>query len=450
MARRARHGGDGDGNFWLDSPEVARGELKTPEIGTEVFFFPAASHAEKDGCFTNTQRLLQWHEKAIEPPGDARSESWFAYHLGRRLKEKAARDPRPRNAGLNALTWKYRTIGPDQEPDINDVLQEINGRRVADASLLPGFHALASDGSTLCGCWIYSGVYPAPDRNRARERQPAGKYGHGWGFAWPADRRILYNRASARPDGKPWSERKKLVWWDAERREWAGDDVADFGRTKAPDYVPPRDAKGDQALRGDAPFLMHADGRGWIWVPSGLKDGPLPAHYEPLESPVQNRVYPQQENPVADPKKRPDNAYARSPGDDQYPYVLTTYRLTEHHTAGGMSRTLSHLAELQPELFCEMSPELAREVGAGHRQPVVISTPRGSITARALVTTRIRPLRVQGRVVHQIALPYHWGQRGIVRGDVVNDLLAISEEPNVKIMESKALVCSIDPVRDAV
>ncbi len=436
--------------FWLDSPEVARGELKTPEIGTEVFFFPAASHAEKDGCFTNTQRLLQWHEKAIEPPGDARSESWFAYHLGRRLKEKAARDPRPRNAGLNALTWKYRTIGPDQEPDINDVLQEINGRRVADASLLPGFHALASDGSTLCGCWIYSGVYPAPDRNRARERQPAGKYGHGWGFAWPADRRILYNRASARPDGKPWSERKKLVWWDAERREWAGDDVADFGRTKAPDYVPPRDAKGDQALRGDAPFLMHADGRGWIWVPSGLKDGPLPAHYEPLESPVQNRVYPQQENPVADPKKRPDNAYARSPGDDQYPYVLTTYRLTEHHTAGGMSRTLSHLAELQPELFCEMSPELAREVGAGHRQPVVISTPRGSITARALVTTRIRPLRVQGRVVHQIALPYHWGQRGIVRGDVVNDLLAISEEPNVKIMESKALVCSIDPVRDAV
>jgi formate dehydrogenase major subunit len=130
--------------------------------------------------------------------------------------------------------------------------------------------------------------------------------------------------------------------------------------------------------------------------------------------------------------------------------VLTTYRLTEHHTAGGMSRTLSHLAELQPELFCEMSPELAREVGAGHRQPVVISTPRGSITARALVTTRIRPLRVQGRVVHQIALPYHWGQRGIVRGDVVNDLLAISEEPNVKIMESKALVCSIDPVRDAV
>jgi formate dehydrogenase major subunit len=436
--------------FWLDSPEIARGELKTPEIGTEVFFFPAAAHAEKDGCFTNTQRLLQWHEKAIEPPGDARSESWFAYHLGRRLKEKAARDPRPCNAGLNALTWKYRTIGPDEEPDINDVLQEINGRRVEDASLLPGFHALANDGSTLCGCWIYSGVYPAPDRNRARERQPAGKYGHGWGFAWPADRRILYNRASARPDGKPWSERKKLVWWDADRREWTGDDVADFGRTKAPDYVPPPDAKGDEALRGDAPFLMHADGRGWIWVPSGLKDGPLPAHYEPLESPVQNRVYRQQENPVADPKKRPDNAYARSPGDDRFPYVLTTYRLTEHHTAGGMSRTLSHLAELQPELFCEMSPELAREIGAAHRQPVVISTPRGSITARALVTKRIRPLRVQGRVVHQIALPYHWGQRGIVRGDVVNDLVAISEEPNVKIMESKALVCRIDPVRDAV
>jgi formate dehydrogenase major subunit len=158
---------------------------------------------------------------------------------------------------------------------------------------------------------------------------------------------------------------------------------------------------------------------------------------------VPNVVYPQQINPVADAKKRADNAYAQSPGDPQYPHVLTTYRLTEHHTAGGMSRTLPHLAELQPELFCEISTELAREIGAANGTPVTISTPRGSIAARALVTPRMQPLRVQGRTVHQVGLPYHFGGRGLVRGDVVNDLVAISEEPNVRIMEAKALVCRI-------
>src|SRR5262249_32964170 len=186
-----------------------RGELRTEEVATEVFFFPAAAHAEKDGCFTNTQRMLQWHEKAVEAPGDARSEAWFLYHLGRQLKAMAVRDPRPANAALNALTWSYRTEGPHDEPDIADVLQEINGRTVADGRLVSGFSALAADGSTACGCWIYSGVHPEPNRNRANEREARDLYGHGWGFAWPEDRRILYNRASARPDGRPWSERKK-------------------------------------------------------------------------------------------------------------------------------------------------------------------------------------------------------------------------------------------------
>ncbi|HXG69804.1 MAG TPA: molybdopterin-dependent oxidoreductase, partial [Gemmatimonadaceae bacterium] len=263
--------------FWLDSPEIQRGEMRTEDIDTEVFFFPAAAHAEKDGCFTNTQRLLQWHEKAVDPPGDARSEAWFMYHLGRRLKVRAAQDPSARNAGLNALTWDYPTSGPHDEPDVDCILREINGRMVTDGSLLDGFTALHNDGSTLCGCWIYSGVYEN-GRNRARERHATGDYGHGWGYAWPADRRILYNRASARPDGQPWSERKKLVWWDADRTEWTGLDQPDFARDKPPDYVPPEGAGGDAALRGDAPFVMHPDGVGWIWVQSGLKDGPLPAH----------------------------------------------------------------------------------------------------------------------------------------------------------------------------
>jgi formate dehydrogenase major subunit len=434
-------------SFWYDSPEVERGELRPGDIKTEVFLMPAASHVEKEGCFTNTQRLLQWREKAVDPPGDARSDTWFVYHLGRRLKEKAARDPRPRNAGLNALTWSYRTDGPLGEPDVAEVLQEINGWRVADRSLVPGFRELKADGSTACGCWIYSGVHPEPGRNRANERQPRNYLGHGWGFAWPADRRIMYNRASARPDGRPWSERKKLVWWDPAKREWTGLDVPDFTATKPPDYRPPENATGDDALRGDAPFIMHADGLGWIWVPTGLRDGPLPTYYEPLESPLGNVLYPNRPtNPAADRKVRPNNAYVPI-GDARFPCVLTTYRLTEHHTAGGMSRYLTHLAELQPEFFAEISPELAAEVGARHGDWVTVASPRGIVEARALVTTRMPSLRVDGRTIHQVGLPYHWGTRGLVTGDSANDLVAISEEPNVRIMESKGLVCHIAPGR---
>ena len=432
-------------SFWYDSPEVERGELKTADLDTEVFLLPAAGHAEKAGTFTNTQRLLQFREKAVDPPGDARSESWFVYHLGRRLREKARDDARPRNAGLNALTWDYATSGAAAEPDAEEVLREINGYYVADRTQVPGFGALKSDGTTACGCWIYAGVFPGPGQNRAAARDAKGPYGQGWGFAWPADRRILYNRASARPDGRPWSERKKLVWWDESAREWTGLDTPDFTRTKPPDYTPPPDARGDETLAGDKPFFLHADGLGWIWVPVGLRDGPLPTHYEPWESPVQNLLYPRQpNNPAAMKRERPGNTYAQ-PQDPRFPYVLTTYRLTEHHTSGAMTRVLSHLAELQPELFCEISPELAAERRLEHGGWVRIATARGVIRARALVTRRVRPLRVGGRTVHQVGLPWHWGYRGLVRGDVANDLVAISEDPNSLIMESKALLCNIEP-----
>jgi formate dehydrogenase major subunit len=449
--------------FWLDSPEIANGELRTEEIDTEVFLFPAASHVEKAGTFTNTQRLLQWREQAIEPPGDARSELHFMYHLGRLLKEKAT--DVPRDAGLRALTWDYPCHGAIEEPSADAVLREIHGWRdeggrmkddegagetdhpssftlhPSNRSPIKNFSELKADGTTSCGCWIYSGVYDG--ENKANGREAKGKYAHGWGYAWPLDRRILYNRASAAPDGTPWSERKKLVWWDEAKGEWAGDDVADFAKTKRPDFAGDREKGGDDALRGDAPFIMHPDGAGWLFVPSGLKDGPLPAHYEPLESNLGNALYPDQlTNPAADRKERPDNAYATSP-DARYPYVLTTYRLTEHHTSGAMSRTLAHLAELQPELFAEMSPELATEIGIINGDCVIVSTARGEIEARALVTGRMPSLDVQGKRVHQVGLPYHWGGRGLVRGDVVNDLVAISEEPNVRIMEAKALTCSV-------
>ena len=455
-------------SFWLDSPEVERGEWNPEEIGTEVFLFPAAGTAEKEGTFTNTQRLLQFREKAVDPPGDARSDTWFMYHLGRRLKERAKNDSRPRNAGLNALTWEYPVEGKHEEPDVEAVLKDINGyieeeqtklepqrtqshtkeNSHPDRRLLKHMQELKKDGSTSCGAWIYCGVFPEEGRNRALQRKPTDLLGHGWGFAWPNDCRIIYNRASARPDGKPWSERKKLVWWDAEKKEWTGLDNADFKKDMAPETPDNLDTgKGVEALGGARPFTLHPDGVAWLYVASGLKDGPLPAHYEPLESPVKNPLYGQQEDPAAQKKERPDNAYAKSPGDPRYPHVLTTYRLTEHHTAGGMSRTLSHLAELQPELFTEVSPELAEEIGLRHGDWATISTPRAQVEARVLVTRRMRPMWIGGQRIHQVGIPYHWGYKGIVKGDIANDLLAINEEPNVRIQESKAVVCNVEPGR---
>lgn len=436
-------------SFWYASPEVARGELSPDTIGTEVFLFPAAGTAEKEGTFTNTQRLLQYREKAVDPPGDARSETWFVYHLGSRLKQKAANDRRPRNEGLNALTWNYSTKGKHAEPEAEEVLQEINGYSLPDHTQLTKIKDLKKDGSTACGAWIYCGVYPEEGRNRALERKPQDLLGHGWGFAWPNDCRIIYNRASARPDGKPWSERKKLVWWDEEKKQWTGLDHPDYEKETPPDA--PADlehGKGVKALGGARPFTLHPDGVGWLYVPSGLKDGPLPTHYEPLESLIENPLYGQQTNPAANRKKRPDNPYA-APHDARFPYVLTTYRLTEHHTAGGMTRHLSHLSELQPELFTEVSPELAEQIGLEHGGWATISTPRAVIEARVMITRRMRPLRIDGHIVHQVGLPYHWGYRGQVIGDVVNDLLVISEEPNVRIMETKALVCNVLPGRRA-
>lgn len=436
-------------SFWYDSPEVKRGELRTEEIGTEVFLFPAAGSAEKEGSYTNTQRLVQFREKAIDPPGDARSELWFVYHLGRRLKKKAALDQTSRNAPINALEWNYATHGAKAEPNVEEVVREINGVHVEDGKLITSYKDLKSDGSTACGCWIYTGIMPERGVNRSRKREAKGLLGHGWGFSWPNDCRILYNRASARPDGKPWSEKKALVWWDEGKGEWTGHDRPDFDIRKRPDHKGDLEhGEGTEALAGDKPFILHPDGVGWLYVSSGLKDGPLPTHYEPLESVVRNPIYPQQQvDPAASKMERPDNPYAREVADKTFPYIVTTYRLTEHHTAGGMSRHLSHLAELQPEAFCEISPELADELGVQHGSWVTLTSPRGATELRVLVTPRIRRLWVEGQSVHVVGVPYHWGWKGLSTGDVANDLLAISEEPNVRIMESKSQVCNLIPGR---
>jgi formate dehydrogenase major subunit len=438
-------------SFWKDAPELETGELKTEEIATEVFFLPAASHVEKDGSFTNTQRLLQWHHKALEPRGDCRSELWFAYALGRRIRAKLADSTDPKDRPILDLTWVYPTAGHLEEPSAEAVLREINGWG-ADGRALPGYTELKADGSTTCGCWIYCGCF-ADDVNQPARRKPGSEQSWvapEWGWAWPANRRILYNRASADPDGNPWSERKKYVWWDATKGAWTGEDVPDFKEDKQPDYTAPDGAKAEEAINGDHPFIMQADGRAWLFVPNGLVDGPLPAHYEPHESPFANPLYRQRSNPARQQFPRranPSNPSDGHPEAGAYPYVLTTYRLTEHHTAGAMTRTLPYLAELQPEFFCEISPQLAAERGLEHGGWATIVTARTAVEARVLVTERLRPLIIQGRPLHQVGLPYHWGYRGLTKGDSANDLFHLALDPNVHIQEVKAASCDIRPGR---
>ena len=440
--------------FWKDGPEIDTGELRTADNGTEVFFMPAAAHTEKDGSFTQTQRMLQWHHKAVEPQGDCRSELWFYWHLGRIIREKLAGSTEPRDRAVLDLTWDYPLIGDTQgpngplsgmaDPDAEAVLREINGVG-PDGRTVPGYTALKDDGSTACGCWIYSGCY-ADEVNQTARRKPHTEQSWTaleWGWTWPANRRVLYNRASADPSGKPWSERKRLVWWDEEAGKWTGDDVPDFVVDKPPDYEPPEGAKAEKALRGDEPFIMQTDGKGWLFAPSGLVDGPLPTHYEPHESPFTNPLYAQQSNPARQTYRRRRNRYNDEDPGKTYPYVMTTYRLTEHHTAGGMSRFLSHLSELQPEMFCEVSPALAAERGLENGGWATISSARTTIEARVLVTDRVKPLRVQGRELHQVGLPYHWGWKGLVTGDSANDLFPLALDPNVHIEEVKAATCDV-------
>ena len=424
-------------------------------VGTEVFLMPAAAVAEKEGSYTNTQRMVQWHEKAVDPPGDARSETWFVYHLGRRIKELYEDSTLGRDRPIQHLQWHLPIKKGEehlQEPDLQEVALEISGYTVADHKPVSGFADLKDDGSTASGCWIYSGMVAADGQNKAESRKadpedaqpqdPEFTNHSGWGFAWPANRRILYNRSSADPEGKPWSPRKQLVWWQPgdgtkeNKGKWAGHDVPDFPVDKAPDTKADPYAKGMDAHSGAMPFIMLVDGVGQLFVPNGVVDGPLPAHYEAIESPVHNPVYKQQNNPMAKTDTRPDNPINPS-FDPRYPHVITTYRLTEHHTSGAMSRWIPWLSELQPELFAEIDPVLAAEEGLANGDWATVTTSRGELEVRVLVTERVTPLVIDGKPLHQIGLPYHWGSKGLVTGDTVNNMTPLVEEPNVKIHEAK-------------
>lgn len=417
---------------------------------------PAANHVEKAGTFTQTQRLLQWRHKAVNPPGQAQSELHFFYELGKRIIERVADSDDPRDLPLQSVTWDYPT-DEHGDPDPEAVLAEINGFHLTGEKAgqpLSNYTEMKDDGSTSGGCWIYTGVY-ADGHNHSANRTPGRNQNEialDWGWAWPANRRILYNRASADPDGKPWSERKKHIWWDANQGKWIGEDVPDFPATLDPTARPGTEAQGVAALSGIDPFIMQADGKGWLFAPNGTVDGPLPTHYEPHESPVRNPLYGQQASPSRIVFPRADNLSAPSggqAGSEVYPYIFTTYRLTEHHTAGAMSRFLPYLSELQPEMFCEVSKELAEERGLENYGWVTLVSPRSAIEAKVLVTDRMKALTINGQRFHQIGMPYHWaqGSQAVVSGDSANDLIGVTLDPNVQIQETKVSAVDIRPGR---
>jgi formate dehydrogenase major subunit len=447
--------------FITETAEVWKAPGVNPrDVKTEVFFFPMAPAAEKDGSLTNTMRLIQWHEAAVKPPGDCSSDAAFIVRLAHRLQKRYAGSKKFRDQGFLGANFTYGDH-PD-EPRIELVLKEINGFATRDITDKEGkvvyrkdqavstFAHLTDDGATAAGCWIYTGVVneTADGKlvNKAASRKPADAsdyLGHGWGFAWPANRRLLYNRASADPTGKPWSEKKKLIWWDPQAAgapdkpgKWGGLDVPDFNPLLAPD-----------AKNGDKPFIMRTDLVGALFGP--LADGPFPEHYEPVESPVKNLLSGQQRNPVAKIWEVPDEKNVLAPvGSKDYPYVITTYRLTEHHLSGVMSRYLPFLAELHHSHFAEISHELAQELGISNGDTVTVASPRGKIHVRAMVTNRLKPFVVDGRKIHQIGVPWHWGYKGIdslpgSKGDITNDLSATVGDPTVFIQETKAFCCSV-------
>jgi formate dehydrogenase major subunit len=429
------------------------------QIQTEVFVLPAADAMEKAGSIVTSGRLIQWRDKVAEAPGEAKPDHQIINLIALKLKELYAADPGPFPQPILHLVWDY-----GKELDIEKVAREINGYAVKDVkdaqgnvlakkdATLTTFAHLQADGSTACGAWIYTGYFSLqPDgfgnmlpaakrRNSVYDPGGWGNYPY-WGWAWPANRRIIYNRCSADPDGKPWSEDRKYIWWDEAQKKWVGYDVPDFVVTKAPTDPGGRD-----------PFIMRTDGKGGLFA--AMNEGPLPEHYEPVESPVKNVFSSQQINPVVKVWKTDEG---KDIGDnygspDQFPIIATTYRVVEHWQAGGMSRWLDWLVEAQPEMFVEMSQELAAEKGIKSGDKVKVRSARGEIEAVAIVTARIKPLQVNGKTLHVVGMPWHWGWKGLTYDVGVTDMVQSTAnfltphvgDGNTMIPEYKAFLVDVE------
>jgi formate dehydrogenase major subunit len=394
------------------------------DIPTEVFLLPAAASFEKEGSISNSGRWLQWRWKAVEPPGQAHDDLWIIVALMRRLQDLYATEGGPFSGAITDLTWDY-----GEHPDPAQVAREINGYDLATGKLVNGFPNLKDDGSTSSGCWIYCGSFTEAGNLAARrddkDTSEIGLYAN-WAWSWPLNRRIIYNRAAVDLNGQPWDAKRAVIRWDGSK--WVGD-VPDGGYP--PLAVDPTKAK--------LPFIMNAEGRARLFG-TGLVDGPLPEHYEPWEGPVHNLLSSTQNNPVIaiwaqEIQQRGD------PG--RYPIVATTYRLSEHWQAGQMTRNLPWLIELFPQMFVEVSEELAREKGLHDGDHAVIETARGSIETLVAVTRRLEPFYFGGRTVHQIALPWHWGYTGLSVGQSANILAPNVGDANTMIPEYKAFLCDI-------
>jgi formate dehydrogenase major subunit len=425
--------------FWKAPREY--GGPDPSKIETEVYLLPAALFAEKDGTLTNSARWAQWKWKAIDPPGSSKSDQEILARLVLAVKALYKKEGGALPEAIAALSWSYTNPAV---PDLADVLKEINGKAIADVldpkdktkvlkaagQQLDGFAQLQDDGSTSCGNWLYSGSFTEAGNNTAR-RSNADPTGlgmfHNWGFSWPANRRVMYNRASADKDGKPWDPDRVGIRWSGEK--WVGD-------------VP--DIKPDSKPGEFGAFIMNPEGVGKLFS-AGLNDGPFPEHYEAYESPVRNLLHPKVgPSPTAKRFTSDKDVFAK---EGEFPIVCTTYRLTEHfHYWTQHNRRLDMV---QPDFFFEIPEELAKEKGIANEQRIRVSSARGSIEGKALVTKRLKPMKIDDKPVWQIGFPIHWGFAGVRVGPLANFLTAAVLEPNVWTPEYKTFLVRIETTAPA-
>ena len=425
--------------FWEDHGEF--NPAKPAEIKTEVFELPSTCFAEDEGSLVNSSRWLQWHWPGATPPGEARTDVWIMAQLHLRLKDLYRKEGGAFPDPIVNLHWPY---ADPNDPHPAELAKELNGYVVADVAdpadptklvlqkgkQVPTFGVLRDDGTTACGCWIYTGCFTEAGNNMARrDNNDPGNSGaySNWAFSWPANRRILYNRASADLEGKAWDPTRKLIEWNGER--WAGFDVPDIAPTAKPGDV--------------QPFIMNPEGTARLWVRRMMKDGPFPVHYEPFESPVQNPIAVNiRGNPAARVFKGDMEDFGTS---KEFPYAAVTYRLTEHFHF--WTKHVWVNAVLQPEQFVEISEELAKEKGIEKGGWVRVWSKRGSIKAKAVVTKRIKPMVCDGKTVHIVGVPLHWGFTGVTRkGFATNTLTPYVGDANIETPEYKAFLVNIEPL----
>jgi formate dehydrogenase major subunit len=424
--------------FWENHGE--HNDVDPSKIQTEVFMLPAGTFAEEDGTFTNSSRNIIWKWKAADLPGEARKDIDIVAVLFTRLRALYEKEGGAGKDQFLNVSWNYKN---PQAPTAEELLKEINGKALTDlkdaagqttraaGAQLASFAEMRDDGATDGACWIYTGVF-GPGGNLSARRDnsdPSGLNVYGsWGFCWPANRRIVYNRASADPDGKPWSEAKKYIFWNGER--WTGADVPDFPPLLAPS-------------RGAGPYIMNPEGVSRLWVRGMMTDGPFPSHYEPFESPVANPVYPKVKgNPAARVFKGDMEVFGNA---KDFPIVATTYRLVEHFHY--WTKNVHMNAVVQPEFFVEISEELAKEKGIVNGGWVKVWSNRGAVKGKAVVTKRLQPLKIDGKTVHSVGMPIHFGFVGAARkASPVNALTPFVGDANSQTPEFKAFLVDIQPI----